>query len=112
MKKLTTIMLAIVVVTNLVVVVANAGQPSKTVDECKIIRNTANVIMRHRQAGTRMQDLSSVLLGDKNNKSYDFNSMMILDAYTEPFFYVEIYRKKAINDFTDKYYRDCLKHAK
>ena len=68
---------------------------------CAATANVAKAIMNLRQLDT---DVVKMM----NNAEDDLNRSMIIDAYSQPYYYSQEVKDRAIADFSTKYYLMCL----
>jgi hypothetical protein len=93
----------------IVFIVSTIGVQADNSDSCENIDKTAENIMTSRQSGVPMVEV--VKLVNENIKSDTLNKFvteMVKDAYKEPRFSTQDYKKKAILDFRNKWYLFCL----
>ncbi|KAF1025710.1 MAG: hypothetical protein GAK29_01774 [Acinetobacter bereziniae] len=77
------------------------------VDECKIIEETADMIMQLRQGGIDLKssiDLKEQLSELQNN----LLQIMIVDAEAVPVYATDLGKQKAIDEFVEDWKRSCV----
>ena len=88
----------IILVLIMMIVVVQA----KDIDKCKIVYDMAHVLMENRQEGRSAVDMMRI------TKDSKFARILIIAAYKKPRYTTSRFKKKAIEDFSNKMYILCL----
>jgi ABC-type microcin C transport system permease subunit YejB len=76
---------------------------------CSNVNQASQAMMDARQKGVQMK----VMMTELNKLGMDANQLqmyqaMLIDAFSTPAYQSKEYRSKAVNDFANKYYSECL----
>jgi hypothetical protein len=85
---------------------AHAARP----DVCLNIKNVASATMQSRQAGMDAQDVVDIM-GKQVTEDWLYRAHMhiVIDAYQTRVYETDMYRKRIIREFANKYYIACWK---
>tara|TARA_R110000803_G_C11762451_1_gene294117 strand:+ start:97 stop:375 length:279 start_codon:yes stop_codon:yes gene_type:complete len=79
-------------------------------DTCLNIKNVASSVMQARQAGAEAQVLVGALGKTKKEEwLYRAHMQIIIEAYQIRVYATEMYKKRIISEFANKYYIACWK---
>jgi hypothetical protein len=79
-------------------------------DTCLNIKNVASAIMQSRQSGMEAQDVVDIMGKHvEEDWLYRAHIHIIIDAYEARVYESDMYRKKIIREFANKYYIACWK---
>ena len=79
-------------------------------DTCLNIKNVASTIMNARQTGVDAQVVVDKLGKEvKEEWLYRAHMHIVIDAYQRPVYETDLYRKRIISAFANKYYIACWK---
>ncbi len=79
-------------------------------DVCLNIKNVASAIMTLRQKGAEAQDVVSILREDvKEDWQFRAHMHIAINAYEVRVYESDMYRKRIIREFANKYYIACWK---
>ena len=79
-------------------------------DVCLNIKNVASATMQSRQAGMDAQDVVDIM-GKQVTEDWLYRAHMhiVIDAYQTRVYATDMYRKRIIREFANKYYIACWK---
>ncbi len=79
-------------------------------DVCLNIKNVASATMQSRQAGMDAQDVVDIM-GKQVKEEWLYRAHMhiVIDAYQTRVYETDMYRKRIIREFANKYYIACWK---
>jgi hypothetical protein len=79
-------------------------------DVCLNIKNVASATMQSRQAGMDAQDVVDIM-GKQVTEDWLYRAHMhiVIDAYQTRVYETDMYRKRIIREFANKYYIACWK---
>jgi len=80
---------------------------------CDMVAQTANVIMRLRQANAPMKETMKVFVAERNKGVWaDLSKDIAIDAYSQPRFNVKKNQQTEVTAFENKWYLKCVKEQK
>lgn len=88
----------------LIAVSSHAGTLAENIATCDTPTKLANSIMIARQIGVPMQEIMAAFPGDPTT----LYIAIVTEAYAVPAFQGQEYRDRAIAEFTDKTYLECV----
>lgn len=89
----------------LIAVIGTAAAEEKQ-DVCVQVDALAQSVMEARQAGVQLSRMISIA---KQTGTYDLIKPLIIAAYDRPQFNGEAYQRKAVNEFKNQVYLECIK---
>lgn len=80
---------------------------------CATLSETAGAAMKGNQSGTSLAKMMEALnkVESDNTKLRDLMKAFLLDAYSYPRFNTKSFQDKAVVDFSNKKYLECMKHS-
>lgn len=82
--------------------VANAGT-------CESLSDLSGSIMKARQAGVSMQKAMAIANDGNKEALNNYTRLQVIKAYDSPRFTTDDYQMRAISDFSDEAYLECVK---
>lgn len=76
--------------------------------ECRALSDLAEAIMKNRQAGVAMTRAMEVTDGIEIEYLRKLVRGFVIEAYKEPHYQTESYKQRAITNFSDVVYLECL----
>ena len=79
-------------------------------DKCLNIKNVASATMHSRQSGMDAQEVVDII-GEHVDEDWLYRAHMhiVIDAYQTRVYETDVYRKRIIREFANKYYIACWK---
>lgn len=84
---------------------------------CMIVLSVAETSMKAKQSGMSIKkalEVSTKFFANDKNDEFNLEGIskqMIMDAYAQPDYWGEEYKKRQLNEFTAKHYLTCMKAA-
>ncbi|MNQ96116.1 hypothetical protein D3C85_1117070 [compost metagenome] len=88
--------------------IAQAAPSNTSMDECKRIEESAQIVMEARQAGAPMSKIWKVAENTHDDYLEAMFKMLVKSAYEVPRFETDAMKKRATVDFQDTYFSACI----
>lgn len=87
------------------------GQEESLENTCHLIAGLSSEIMRARQSGVPMTDAMNVVNDIEIEQVKKLTRSIVIQAYKENIWSTEKYKQRAINEFSNSLYLECLEYT-